>query len=84
MSAASAEDRALIRDSARGFLADNATTANVRRWMATDLGYDREVWQRVAGELGWPAVPMDEDHGGLGLGLGETALLMEEMGAALF
>jgi alkylation response protein AidB-like acyl-CoA dehydrogenase len=84
MSAASAEDRALFRDSARGFLADNATSADVRRWMATDLGYDREIWQRVAGELGWPAVPMDEDHGGLGLGLGETALLMEEMGAALF
>jgi alkylation response protein AidB-like acyl-CoA dehydrogenase len=84
MSAASAEDRTLIRDSARGFLADNATTADVRRWMATDLGYDREIWQRVAGELGWPAVPVAEDHGGLGLGLGETALLMEEMGAALF
>jgi alkylation response protein AidB-like acyl-CoA dehydrogenase len=84
MSAASAEDRALFRDSARGFLADNATSADVRRWMATDLGYDREIWQRVAGELGWPAVPMDEDHGGLGLGLRETALLMEEMGAALF
>ena len=84
MSVASAEDRALIRDSARGFLADNATTADVRRWMATDLGYDREVWSQVAGELGWPAVPVPEDHGGLGLGLGETALLMEEMGAALF
>jgi alkylation response protein AidB-like acyl-CoA dehydrogenase len=84
MSAASAEDRALIRDSARGFLADNATTADVRRWMSTDLGYDRDVWQRVAGELGWPAVPVAEDYGGLGLGLGETALLMEEMGAALF
>ena len=82
MSAASAEDRALFRDSARGFLADNATTADVRRWMATDLGYDRDIWQRVAGELGWPAVPVAEDHGGLGLGLGETALLMEEMGAA--
>jgi alkylation response protein AidB-like acyl-CoA dehydrogenase len=84
MSAASAEDRALFRESARGFLADNATTADVRRWMATNLGYDREIWGRVAGELGWPAVPVDEDHGGLGLGLGETALLMEEMGAALF
>jgi alkylation response protein AidB-like acyl-CoA dehydrogenase len=84
MTSASPEDRTLIRDSARGFLADNATTADVRRWMATDLGYDRDVWQRVAGELGWPAVPVAEDHGGLGLGLGETALLMEEMGAALF
>jgi alkylation response protein AidB-like acyl-CoA dehydrogenase len=84
MSAASAEDRALIRDSARGFLADHATTADVRRWMASELGYDRDIWQRVAGELGWPGVPMDEAHGGLGLGIGETALLMEEMGAALF
>jgi alkylation response protein AidB-like acyl-CoA dehydrogenase len=84
MASASLEDRALFRDSARGFLADTATTADVRRWMATELGYDRDVWQRVAEELGWPAVPMAEDFGGLGLGLGETALLMEEMGAALF
>jgi alkylation response protein AidB-like acyl-CoA dehydrogenase len=38
----------------------------------------------VAGELGWPAVPVPEDYGGLGLGLRETALLMEEMGAACF
>src|SRR5882762_4175888 len=81
---ASAEDRALFRDSARQFLADTATGADVRRWMATDLGYDAEIWQRVAGELGWPAVPVPEDYGGLGLGLRETALLMEEMGAACF
>jgi alkylation response protein AidB-like acyl-CoA dehydrogenase len=81
---ASAEDRALFRDSARQFLADNATGADVRRWMATDLGYDREVWGRVAGELGWPALPVPEEYGGLGLGLRETALLMEEMGAACF
>jgi alkylation response protein AidB-like acyl-CoA dehydrogenase len=84
MTSASAEDRAAFRDSARQFLADNATGADVRRWMATDLGYDAEIWGRVAGELGWPAVPVPEDYGGLGLGLRETALLMEEMGAACF
>jgi len=84
MTSASPEDRAQFRDSARGFLADTATSADIRRWMASDLGYDREVWRRVAEELGWPAVPIDEDHGGLGLGAGEIALLMEEMGAALF
>src|SRR5215471_12869897 len=84
MTTASPEDRALIRESARSFLADNATSADVRRWMATDLGYDPALWQRVSGELGWPGLPMDEAYGGLGLGLGETALLMEEMGASLF
>jgi len=84
MTAASAEDRTAFRDSARQFLADNATGADVRRWMATDLGYDASVWGQVAGELGWPAVPVPEAYGGLDLGLRETALLMEEMGAACF
>jgi alkylation response protein AidB-like acyl-CoA dehydrogenase len=84
MTAASPEDRAMIREQARGFLADAATGANTRKWMATELGYDHDIWARVAGELGWPGVPLGEDYGGLGLGLGETALLMEEMGAAAF
>lgn len=84
MAAASAEDRVLIRESARSFLADHSTSANVRRWMATDLGYDRTLWERVAGELGWPGVPIAEEQGGLGLGWSEIALLMEEMGARLF
>jgi alkylation response protein AidB-like acyl-CoA dehydrogenase len=74
----------MIREQARGFLADAATGANTRKWMATELGYDEDVWARVAGELGWSGVPLGEDYGGLGLGLGETALLMEEMGAASF
>jgi len=82
--AASAEDRALIRESALSFLADHSSSADVRRWMATDLGYDRALWERVAGELGWPGLPLAEEHGGLGLGWGELALLMEEMGASLF
>ncbi len=84
MTSASAEDRVAFRDSARQFLADKVTGADIRRWMATDIGYDRDVWGQVAGELGWPAVPIPEDYGGLDLGLRETALLMEEMGAACF
>jgi alkylation response protein AidB-like acyl-CoA dehydrogenase len=84
MAAASAEDRALIRDSARAFLVDHSASAAVRRSMETELGYDRALWERVAGELGWPGVAIAEEHGGLGLGWGELALLMEEMGASLF
>ena len=84
MASASAEDRTLIRDSARAFLADNSPSAAVRKSMETALGYDRTLWERVAGELGWPGVAIAEEHGGLGLGWGEVALLMEEMGASLF
>src|SRR5271166_5581256 len=84
MAAASAEDRALIRESARAFLADHSALAAVRRSMETELGYDRALWEQVAGELGWQGVALDEEHGGLGLGWGGLALLMEEMGASLF
>ncbi len=84
MTAASREDRALFRDSARSFLTDCATSADVRRWMRTDRGWDPDLWTRVAGELGWQGVPLPEEFGGLGLGWAETALLMEEMGASLF
>jgi alkylation response protein AidB-like acyl-CoA dehydrogenase len=84
MASASPEDRALIRDSARAFLADNSPSAAVRRSMETELGYDPALWERVAGELAWQGVAIDEAHGGLGLGWGELAILMEEMGASLF
>ena len=84
MASASSEDRALIRESARVFLADNSPSAAVRKSMEAALGYDAALWERVAGELGWQGVAIDEAHGGLGLGWGEIAILMEEMGASLF
>src|SRR5579871_4767793 len=84
MASASSEDRALIRESARGFLADNSPSAAVRKSMETELGYDPALWERVAGELAWQGVAIDEAYGGLGLGWGEVAILMEEMGASLF
>ncbi|HLG88711.1 MAG TPA: acyl-CoA dehydrogenase family protein [Alphaproteobacteria bacterium] len=84
MASASSEDRALIRESARAFLADNSPSAAVRKSMETEHGYDPALWERVAGELAWQGVAIDEAHGGLGLGWGELAILMEEMGASLF
>jgi alkylation response protein AidB-like acyl-CoA dehydrogenase len=51
--------------------------------MATERGWDPALWRRIAGELGWPAVLVPEEHGGLGLGQVELMVLMEAMGAAL-
>src|SRR3546814_14049198 len=52
---------------------------------SSDLhGFDPEIWQRLAGELGWCAMPVAEAHGGLGLGPVEMAVLMESMGRRLF
>lgn len=77
------DEQQRLRATARAFLAAHAPSATVRAAMTTDRGYDPALWQRIAGELGWPAVIIPEAHGGLGLGQVELMVLMEAMGAAL-
>jgi alkylation response protein AidB-like acyl-CoA dehydrogenase len=72
-----------LRDTARAFLGAHAGPATVRAAMTTERGFDPALWQRIAGELGWPAVIVPEEHGGLGLGQVELMVLMEAMGGAL-
>lgn len=77
------DDQEMIRASAESFLAAASPSAAVRRAMATPAGYDPELWQEVAGRLGWCATTIAVDHGGLGLGMVEQVLLMEQMGRRL-
>ena len=77
------DEQEALRAAARGFLADHSSSEQVRRAMASELGYDPEVWKRIASELGWTAVAIPEAYGGLGLGAVEVAALMEEMGRVL-
>ena len=77
------EDQEMIRASAESFLAAASPSAAVRRAMATPAGYDAALWEELAGKLGWCATTIAVDHGGLGLGMVEQALLMEQMGRRL-
>jgi len=83
MNFAFSEDQERLRASARSFLADCSSTKQVRQAMETERGYDPEVWRRIGAELGWPAVIVPEEYGGLGLSYLELVVLMEEMGRAL-
>jgi len=49
---------------------------------ASDAGYDAEVWRQFA-ELGFTAVPLSEDDGGIGGGPIELAIIMREFGRGL-
>ncbi len=75
------EDQEALRESARVFLADQSSSERVRAAMESERGYDHDVWTRVAQEMGWTAITVPEDHGGLGLGYVELVALLEEMGA---
>ncbi len=72
-----------LRRTVRRFLETASSSAEVRRAMETERGYDRDVWQRLSGELGLTGLIVPERHGGAGAGAPELAIVMEEMGRAL-
>jgi alkylation response protein AidB-like acyl-CoA dehydrogenase len=76
-------EQAELKKSARRFLAQQMAPAAVRAAMQTEDGWDRATWRRIAGELGWAGIGIDEQHGGAGLGAVEITALMEELGRAL-
>jgi alkylation response protein AidB-like acyl-CoA dehydrogenase len=72
----------MLRDSVRGFLADRVPMVRVRQLMETDAGFDRAVWEEMAG-MGWQGMAIPESFGGAGFTFLELGILMEEMGRAL-
>jgi alkylation response protein AidB-like acyl-CoA dehydrogenase len=77
------EEQEALRATARAFLAEHSGSAEVRRAMASELGHDPALWKRLGAELGWTAVVIPEDCGGLGLGWVELVALLELAGEAL-
>jgi alkylation response protein AidB-like acyl-CoA dehydrogenase len=79
--AVSAEQREL-RDSVRRFLTDRAH--RVRELMETPDGFDRPVWQQAGAQLGLQGIAIPERYGGAGFSFAEQAIVLEELGAALY
>ena len=77
------EEQRLIQDTAADFLAACSSSEQVRSAMSSEAGYDPALWQRIHKEMGWPAVHIPEESGGLGLGCAELALILEQMGRFL-
>jgi alkylation response protein AidB-like acyl-CoA dehydrogenase len=79
----SAEQREL-RDSVRRFLAERAPLTRVRELMETADGIDPDVWRQAGAQLGLPGIAVPEEYGGAGFSFAEQAIVLEELGAALF
>ncbi|MEC7553422.1 MAG: acyl-CoA dehydrogenase family protein, partial [Pseudomonadota bacterium] len=75
------DEQELLREQARGFLADNCPPTVVRKVLDGDAEYDAELWQKVA-EMGWTATVIPEEFGGLGLSYLELVVIAEELGRA--
>jgi alkylation response protein AidB-like acyl-CoA dehydrogenase len=78
------EEQQMIRDTAEAFLSEVSTSAAVRAAMATENGFDSQLWQRVCSEMYWQAIHIPEQYGGMGLGYVELVATLEQMGRYLF
>lgn len=74
------EDQQMMRDMFARFLDEHSSTVRVRAALPT--GFDLALWKGL-GELGAMAIRVPESAGGLGLGLLDAAVLMEEAGRTL-
>jgi len=70
-----------LRDGVHAMLARECPISLVRALVEDDVPTDG-LWKQMA-ELGWPALTVPEEFGGLGLGPVELAVVVEELGRVL-
>ena len=76
------DEQRLLRESADRFVSETYTADHRRKIASEPLGFSADLWKQFA-ELGWLAMPIAEDHGGLGGGAIEVGILMEAFGRGL-
>jgi alkylation response protein AidB-like acyl-CoA dehydrogenase len=81
MDFAFSEEQEMLRRSARDFLAKECSSKVVRELMESSDTYDEGLWKKVAG-LGWTALGIPEEYGGVGTFL-DLVVVLEEAGRAL-
>jgi alkylation response protein AidB-like acyl-CoA dehydrogenase len=76
------ESQEFLKDGARKFFAGECPSAEMRRLMERDTAYDGALWAKLT-DQGYTGIIFPEEYGGVGLGMVELMLLMEETGRAL-
>lgn len=76
------ENARMLVESARAIVRADGSLDRIREARFEKPGFDRDI-MRQAAELGWFLMWVDEQAGGLGLGMGETCELMRVLGAGL-
>lgn len=78
------EDQQMLKTSAADFVKRESPVSRLRQLRDSDdpVGYSPKVWAKMA-ELGWPAILVPEEFGGLGMGYVEMACVLEECGRSL-
>jgi alkylation response protein AidB-like acyl-CoA dehydrogenase len=81
MDFAFSEEQEMLRRSSREFLAKECSSKVVRQLMESPDGYDPALWKKIA-DLGWTALGIPEEYGGVGTFL-DLVVVLEEAGRSL-
>ena len=73
------EEQREVQNLARQILSDIATADRIKQLEDQQLRYDSALWAKLA-EAGLLGVALDADFGGMGFGLTELCLVIEEVG----
>ena len=78
------DEQAMLRDTARPFMAEQAPVSHMRalRDAGDPTGFSTGLWRRFA-EMGFTGILVPETDGGLGLGHVEAGVVLEEIGRNL-
>jgi alkylation response protein AidB-like acyl-CoA dehydrogenase len=76
------EEQASLRDSVGRFVSESHDFAKARSIGSSDDGFSREHWAAFA-DLGWLALLVPQELGGIGASIEDAAIVMEEFGKGL-
>ena len=78
------EEQLMLKDAARTFLRERAPISHLRalRDAGDETGFSRDLWAEMC-EMGWSAILVDEEHGGLDYGYVGIGIVLEECGRTL-
>jgi alkylation response protein AidB-like acyl-CoA dehydrogenase len=78
------EEQLILKNAARDFLQERAPVSHLRelRDSGNKEGFSRELWAEMV-DMGWTAILVPEEHGGLGYGFTGMGIVLEESGRTL-
>ncbi len=77
------EEQTELVATVRSLLAKRSDSATVRTAIASEAGFDADLWQVLCEQIGVAALAVPEEHDGVGATLVESVLVLEELGRAL-
>jgi alkylation response protein AidB-like acyl-CoA dehydrogenase len=78
------EEQQMLKDAAHDFLGDRAPVSHLReiRDSGNQDGFSRDLWSEIV-DMGWTAILVPEEHGGLDYGFTGMGIVLEETGRTL-